>query len=81
VNGVNPAPFGRQKEADMPIWLALVFIGAIAGFGLVSVLTWATSARTNARCLAAGYPSSRITWRLEGYCTSVEKSVPVSQVP
>jgi hypothetical protein len=78
---IDPAPFGRPKQEEMSSGMALLFL-ALALLAGVFVLSQAiTNARTRATCLAAGYPSHSVTWSFDRYCTSVTRSVPVSQVP
>jgi hypothetical protein len=82
VNGIDPSPFGRpKKDADMPAWMALAALIGLAGFFSYVGLVWMANARAGSRCLAAGYPSHRVTITLDAYCTTVDKSIPLAEVP
>lgn len=61
----------------LAIIAALTFVAALAIF---TVAGFIAGTRVEATCLRAGYPGSALSITFEGYCRTLDKAVPVSEV-
>ena len=63
-------------------WMGGILVALVVMMVLVLLLVFMPRAMyVQAECLEAGFPKSHVTWKLEGYCITLEGAVSSPAIP